>query len=78
MARESGIAPVIKFIGRLEQYRYGILNHCLYPIHTGKLEGVNNTLKVIKRDAYGFLDTRYYILKAKQAFPGNSYQLIRR
>lgn len=78
LARESGIASVIKFVGRLEQYRYGILNHCRYPIHTGKLEGVNNTLKVIKRDAYGFLDTRYYILKAKQAFPGNFYQPIRR
>lgn len=73
IARESGIASVITFANRLENYRYGILNHCRYPIHTGKLEGVNNTLKVIKRDAYGFSDTHYYILKAKQAFPGKCF-----
>jgi transposase len=69
LARESNIPSIIKFAGRLEHYREGILSHCRYPIHTGKLEGVNNKLKVIKRDAYGFLDTRYFILKAKQAFP---------
>lgn len=74
LARESAIPSVIKFANKLEKHRYGILNHCHYPIHTGKLEGVNNTLKVIKRDAYGFSDTRYYILKAKQAFPGNLCQ----
>jgi transposase len=78
IARESELVPVMKFVEKLERHRYGILNHCRYPIHNGKLEGVNNTLKVIKRDAYGFLDTRYYILKAKQAFPGNFCQPIRR
>jgi len=70
LARESGIQCVVKFAGKLGRYREGILNHCCYPIHTSKLEGVNDKLKVIKRDAYGFLDTRYFILKAKQAFPG--------
>jgi len=47
---------------------YGILNHCDYPIHTGKLEGVNNKIKVIKRKAYGFHDLRYFSLKIIQAF----------
>jgi hypothetical protein len=28
---------VIKFAKTLCRYRYGILNHCDYPIHTGKL-----------------------------------------
>jgi len=63
LARESKIQPVVKFVGKLQRHREGILNHCRYPIHNGKLEGVNNKLKVIKRDAYGFLDTRYFILK---------------
>jgi transposase len=31
----------------LEKYKYGILNHCKHPIHTSKLEGVNNKIKVI-------------------------------
>jgi len=46
----------------------GILNHCEYPIHTGRLEGVNNKIKVIKRRAYGFDDLRYFSLKIIQAF----------
>jgi len=72
LAYESDIKPVIKFAERLQRHKEGILNHCRYSIHTGKIEGVNNTLKVIKRKAYGFRDTRYFILKAKQAFAGNS------
>jgi len=52
----------------LNRYRYGILNHCDYPIHTGKLEGVNNKIKAIKRKAYGFHDLRYFTLKIYQAF----------
>jgi transposase len=47
---------VQKFADTLEQYSYGILNHCDYPIHTGKLEGVNNKIKVIKRKAYEYHD----------------------
>jgi len=70
MARESLIPEAIKFAKRLTRYAYGILNHCQYHISTGRLEGTNNKLKVIKRRSYGFRDTRYYILKAKQAFPG--------
>jgi len=33
----------------------------------GKLEGVNNKIKVIKRKAYGFHDLRYFTLKIFQA-----------
>ena len=56
------------FAKMLNRYRYGILNHCDHPIHTGKLEGVNNKIKVIKRKAYGFHDLRYFTLKIYQAF----------
>jgi len=51
----------------LKRYAYGIINHCLYPIHTGKVEGINNKIKVIKRKAYGFLDLEYFTLKVKYA-----------
>jgi len=57
-----------KFSTMLQTYRYGIFNHCDYPIHNGKLEGVNNKIKVIKRKAYGFHDLRYFSLKIIQAF----------
>ncbi len=63
--------PAMKrFIGRLRFFEYGILNHCDYAIGTGRLEGVNNKIKVIKRKAYGFHDPAYFTLKVKQALPG--------
>lgn len=37
-------------------------------IHTSKLEGVNNKIKVIKRRAYGYHDLCYFELKVLQAF----------
>lgn len=60
-----------RFIGRLRFFEEGILNHCDFPIHTSKLEGVNNKIKAIRRRAYGFHDPEYFTLKVKQAFPGH-------
>jgi len=68
LARTIDHPSIIRFANMLEHYRYGILNHCNFPIHTSKLEGVNNTIKVIKRNAYGFHDNRYFALKVIQAF----------
>ena len=68
LARTVGHPAVTAFADMLERHRQGILNHCEYPIHTSTLEGVNNKIKVIKRDAYGYHDERYFSLKVKQAF----------
>ena len=68
LARSINHRSVNAFANMLDRYRYGTLNHCQYPIHTGKLEGVNNKIKVIKRKAYGFHDLRYFTLKIYQAF----------
>ena len=68
LARSLKNRSVNTFVRMLERHRYGIINHCNYPIHTGKLEGVNNKIKVIKRKAYGFHDLRYFTLKIYQAF----------
>jgi len=67
-ARTISHPDVTAFARMLERHREGILNHCDYAIHTSKLEGINNTIKVIKRDAYGYHDERYFALKVKQAF----------
>ncbi len=56
------------FVRMLQHYRYGIINHCDFPIHTGKPEGVNNKIKVSKRKAYGFHDLLCFTLKIHQAF----------
>jgi len=68
LARSLNIRSVNKFAKMLQRHRYGIINHCDYPIHTGKIEGVNNKIKVIKRKAYGYHDLRYFTLKIYQAF----------
>jgi transposase len=65
-ALASEIRPIINFAQTLNKYRYGLINHCYYPIDSGKLEGMNNKIKVIKRIAYGFRDDDYFILKIKQ------------
>jgi len=70
VAREDGHPALVRFAATLERYSYGIVNHCNHCIHTSKLEGVNNKIKVIKRTAYGFHDLEYFGLKIKQAFPG--------
>ena len=70
VARQDGHPALLRFARTLERYRYGIINHCRHPIHTSKLEGVNNKIKVIKRIAYGFHDSEYFALKVKQALPG--------
>jgi transposase len=68
MAEMIDHPDVQRFVGRLRYFEYGILNHADYPISTSELEGANNKIKVIKRKAYGFRDTTYFVLKVKQAF----------
>jgi transposase len=69
-AIESAIPQLVLFANRLQVYLQGILNHCLWKLHTGILEGINNKIKVIKRMAYGFRDHDYFFLKIRAAFPG--------
>lgn len=70
IARQDGHPALIRFAEMLECHRYGIVNHARHALHTSRLEGVNNKIKVIKRIAYGFHDLHYFALKVKQAFPG--------
>lgn len=69
-AMASGIAALQRFAQRLRPYLHGILARCRHPLHTSVLEGINNTIKVIKRRAYGYRDQEYFFLKIKAAFPG--------
>jgi transposase len=70
VARQDGHRALAKFAETLERHQYGIISHCKHQIHTSKLEGVNNKIKVVKRIAYGFHDLEYFALKVKQALPG--------
>lgn len=50
VAREDGHPSLVRFAKRLERYKYGILNHCKHSMHTSRIEGVNNKIKVINPD----------------------------
>jgi transposase len=63
---------VHKFANMLRNYSYGILNHCIFKIHTSVLEGCNNKIKTISKQAFGFHDNRYFALKVIQAFSVNN------
>jgi transposase len=62
-ARASGIRMLVQFADTLEGYQEGILNYYKYPISTGPLEGTNNKIKTMKRQAYGFRDHEFFKLK---------------
>lgn len=70
-ALSSRIPALRTFVARLTPYIAGILAHCRWPLGTNLIEGINNTIKVIKRMAYGFRDDRYFFLRIRAAFPGN-------
>lgn len=62
-ARTSGIKPLIKFTNFFSAHLSGILNYFKHPITSGKVEGINNKIKVLKRQAYGFRDLEYFSLR---------------
>lgn len=70
-ASESQIPALKLFAKRLQPYWRGILSRVRWPMHTGQLEGINNKIKLIKRQAFGYRDAQYFFLKIKAAFPGN-------
>ena len=53
----------MRFAATLGVYRTGILAWYDYPISTGPLEGTNNKIKTMKRQAYGFRDMEFLKLK---------------
>ena len=62
-ARASGIRMLQQFAETLVQHRRGILNYYLCPITTAALEGTNNKIKTLQRQAYGFRDREFFKLK---------------
>jgi transposase len=62
-AEQSGIKILHKMAATLGVHRHGILAHYDYPISTGPLEGTNNKIKTMQRQAYGFRDHQFFKLK---------------
>lgn len=62
-AQASGVAMLQQFAKTLQTYRHGILAWYDYPITTAPLEGTNNKIKTMKRQAYGYRDNEFFTLK---------------
>jgi len=59
----------------LASHRTGILNYFDYPFTTGMVEGINNKIKLLKRQTYGFRDMEYFKLRI-YALHESRYALI--
>ena len=62
-AEASGIGMLKRFAATLHEHRDGILAYYDCRISTGPLEGMNNKIKTMKRQAYGFRDVEFFKLK---------------
>jgi transposase len=62
-AESTGIRMLQNFAKTLRLHAMGILAYYDYPISTGPLEGTNNKIKTMKRQAYGFRDQEFLKLK---------------
>ena len=62
-AESSGLRMLRKFARTLRFHAFGILAWYDYPISTGPLEGTNNKIKTMKRQAYGFRDPNSSVSK---------------
>jgi transposase len=59
----SGIRMLVNFARTLRAHAWGILAYYDHAISTGPLEGTNNKIKTMKRQAYGFRDPEFLKLK---------------
>ncbi|MBV1737688.1 MAG: transposase, partial [Desulfarculus sp.] len=71
----SGIPMLSKFADTLMAHRTGILAYYDHTISTRPLEGTNNKIKTMKRQAYGFRDMDFFKLKIK-AIHQTRYALV--
>jgi len=62
-AQAAGIPFLLRFSKTLALHRRSLLAYYDYPISTGPLEGTNNKIKTMQRQAYGFRDQEFFKLK---------------
>jgi transposase len=62
-ANQTGVRQLQKMAKTLQLHRRGILNWWTHPINNGRMEGTNNKIKTLNRQAYGYRDEDFFILK---------------
>ena len=59
----TGNKHLLWFKKLLDSHFEGIIAHATYKISTGKIEGINQKIKTLRRDGYGYPDDEYFFLK---------------
>lgn len=59
----TGNKHLLWFKRLLDNHFEGIIAHATYDISAGKIEGLNNKIKTLRRQAYGYADDDYFFLK---------------
>jgi transposase len=62
-AMTSGITPLVRLAKTIGKYQNQILNYFNYHITNAVVEGTNNKIKTLKRQAYGYRDLEYFKLR---------------
>ena len=62
-AEWSEIPEMLDFVNTLRNHWLKIINDHYCQITTGPLEGLNNKIKTLKRQSYGFRDLEYFKLR---------------
>jgi transposase len=71
----SGIKILQQMAKTLAAHRSGLLAYYDVPITSGPMEGTNNKIKTMKRQAYGFRDQEFFKLKIL-AIHETRYELV--
>lgn len=74
-AEASGIKALQQMAKTLAAHRSGLLAYYDVPITSGPMEGTNNKIKTMKRQAYGFRDQEFFKLKIL-AIHETKYKLV--
>ena len=62
-ARDSGLPSFARVAGSLQRWREELLNYWRFPITNALVEGKHNRVKVLKRRAYGYRNSRTFLLR---------------
>ena len=67
LCRETKNIHFLWFARLLDNHFEGIIAHATYHVSSGKVEGTNNLIKTLRRQAYGLPDDDYFFLKVFDA-----------
>jgi len=63
MARSTENKHLVRLAKTLDAHREGLLAYFDHPITSAQVEGTNNKIKVLKRQAYGYRDMEFFKLR---------------